>query len=392
MRQTLALFLDAYRELNARKMFWVTLGISALVVLAFAAVGLNEQGLTVLWWEFPLKTFNSNIIPPEKFYKFAFANLGVPIWLTWAAAILALVSTASIIPDFISGGAIELTLSKPIGRLRLFLTKYATGLLFVAVQVLFFTLACFIVIGLRGRSWEPRLFLAVPVVVVFFSYLFCVCALLGLLTRSTIAALLLTILFWIGLFAVNAADGIFLALREQNALTAERLERRAAGQEEAARQEVARRQTTGEPAPDVAGVLPPGEARDEAGDELEAVNPFLASTRAKLAEARESEAEWATWSDRVIYLKTALPKTQETISLLDRWLLSPEDSALFSPGSDRPPADDGDTDFGHEDPEFARRVEGEVRARTTAWILGTSLVFEAVVLAIAGWIFCRRDF
>ena len=32
MMQTLALFLDGYRELNAKKLFWITLGISALVV------------------------------------------------------------------------------------------------------------------------------------------------------------------------------------------------------------------------------------------------------------------------------------------------------------------------------------------------------------------------
>jgi hypothetical protein len=26
------------------------------------------------------------------------------------------------------------------------------------------------------------------------------------------------------------------------------------------------------------------------------------------------------------------------------------------------------------------------------WIVGTSLGFEAVVLAVAAWIFCRRDY
>ena len=37
---------------------------------------------------------------------------------------------------------------------------------------------------------------------------------------------------------------------------------------------------------------------------------------------------------------------------------------------------------------FVARVGG----RTTAWVLGTSLAFEAVVLALAAAIFCRRDF
>src|SRR5205085_9269224 len=103
-----------------------------------------------------------------------FSELGVGIWLTFAALILAIVSTASLFPDLITGGAIDLYLSKPISRLRLILTKYATGLLFVALQVLVFCAASFLVIGLRGGVWEPRLFLAVPIVLCFFSYLFCI--------------------------------------------------------------------------------------------------------------------------------------------------------------------------------------------------------------------------
>jgi hypothetical protein len=30
--------------------------------------------------------------------------------------------------------------------------------------------------------------------------------------------------------------------------------------------------------------------------------------------------------------------------------------------------------------------------RSLAWVLGTSLLFEAVVLALAGWLSCRRDY
>ena len=42
LTQTGAIFYDAYRELNARKMFWISLGISLLVVACFALIGINE--------------------------------------------------------------------------------------------------------------------------------------------------------------------------------------------------------------------------------------------------------------------------------------------------------------------------------------------------------------
>lgn len=205
-RQSLAMLLDAYRELSARKLFWLSMMLSGIVVIAFAIIGINENGVTLLGYEVGLPFFNTNLIAPATFYKLVFQSLGVQIWLTWAATILALVSTAGMIPEFIASGAIETTLSKPISRLRLFLTKYLTSLLFVALQVTVFTFCSFMVIGFRGGSWEFGLFLAIPIVLTVFSYLYCICALLGLLTRSAIAALLLTVLVWFSIFIVDAAE------------------------------------------------------------------------------------------------------------------------------------------------------------------------------------------
>ena len=185
MTQTLAVFYEAYRSLNAKKMFWIVLILSALVAGVFACVGITERGLKVLVWQFDTDPLTTEVITPAVFYKFLFTSYGVGLWLAWFATILALVSTAGIFPDLINGGSINLLISKPIGRLRLFVTQYAAGLLFVTLQVGLFTLACFLVIGVRGGAWEPGLFVAVPLVVCFFSYLFCVCVLLGLVTRST---------------------------------------------------------------------------------------------------------------------------------------------------------------------------------------------------------------
>ena len=70
------------------------------------------------------------------------------------------------------------------------------GLLFVTAQVTIFALCSFLVLGFRGKLWAPSVFIAIPVVVLVFSYLFSICVLIGVITRSTIAALLLTLLVW----------------------------------------------------------------------------------------------------------------------------------------------------------------------------------------------------
>jgi ABC-type transport system involved in multi-copper enzyme maturation permease subunit len=391
LRQTIALFVDAYRELHSKKLFWITLVLSVLIVGIFGMFGVNETGLTVLWWEFSHPLFNTAFISKELFYKFCFANFAVPIWLTWAATILALVSTASIIPDFLAGGAVELTLSKPISRIRLFLTKFATGLTFVALQVLIFSLACFFVIGFRASAWEWQILLAVPIVLLFFAYLYAICVLLGVLTRSTIASLLLTLLCWFVLFGLNTTDKIMIAQRIRSQDTLERRERAVARAQTLAEANLAKAKQDGHP------LMPDGKV-PEGVDELEFANPLLAPARSSLREAEESAQTWRRWSTILFVSKTILPKTSETIGLLDRYVLSDADRDLLAKvmpnenrrrNADRDP-EDGDAPRARRSVEA--RMEDELRARSTWWVAGTSVAFMLTTLGLAAWIFRRRDF
>ena len=91
MNQTLALLLDAYRELNAKRMFWIVLVISGLVVLAFCMIGVTNdpnaysQHITLMGVRTPLPALLSR----AAMFKLAFTSLGIKLWLTWVAMILA---------------------------------------------------------------------------------------------------------------------------------------------------------------------------------------------------------------------------------------------------------------------------------------------------------------
>ncbi|MBL8762291.1 MAG: ABC transporter permease [Phycisphaerae bacterium] len=399
MIQTITLLVDAYRELNAKKLFWITLVLSGVIVAAFACVGLDAQGLKILWWSFPIPMFNTGTISLALFYKFVFVNFGAALWLSWAAMILAVVSTASIIPDFVTGGAVELSLSKPIGRVRLFLTKYVTALLFVALQVSVFSVASFLVIGLRGGAWEPRLFLAIPIVLGVFSYLFCICALVGLLTRSTIAALLLTLLFWIFLFILNAADTATLAIKTDMAGRMTAQEKRLVRQQsELERREHWARDQLNERAK--ADAAAKGEPEPAPGvwtiEQLDAADPTLPNVRAErgriekqLEESKDNITQLRRWNDGFVIAKTIFPKTTETTGLLERVLVSDEDLESLAK------AFGGDERRGRRDPDRPDNdleTERQLRSRSVTWIVGTSLAFEGVVLFLTCWIFSRRDY
>ena len=368
--QTLAIFLDAYRELNSKRMFWVVLVLSGLLVLAFAAAGIDANGdLTLLGFRTPIPIFMS----PADFYKLLFVTFGVEVWLAFAATILAIISTASIFPDFLSGGSIDLYLAKPINRLRLFLTKYAAGILFVGLQVSVFCVASFVLIGLRGGAWEPRILLGIPIVVCFFSYLYCVSVLFGVLTRSTVAAVLLTLLVWGLVFVVHAS--------EIGLLTFQFAADREVSSARAALPTIEQQIATAEKYP-------------------EAERPFGWEETLKENQRKRDEL-YATMDSparrnleighRIVYaLKTALPKTSETTALLSRALLF--DQATDEADEPPPPPRKGRRREGPVTEADRRRIEREVQSRSVAWIVGTSLIFEGVVLGWAAWVFCRRDY
>ncbi len=396
MTQTIALFVDAYRELNARKLFWFVLGLTLLFVGAVACVGINDKGITLFIWTFPVDILNTRTISPSLFYRFTFFALGFQLWLTWAATILALVSTAPLIPEFVGSGAIELTLSKPIGRLRLFLTKYATGLLFAALQVTVFTVAAFLVVGLRGGAWDLRLFWGIPFVVLFFSFLYCVCALIGLWTRSTVAALLVTLLLWLTNFLIHGAEtGVVLTLRVQHEQAVAILEDEIAKLD---RQIAESRAPAGDEGP---ASPPAGPGVPPSGDEATGPAPSALEARretrlVQLEGARKDLRKLTNVHAIMFAVKTLLPKTSETMNLLQRELLEDTELDRFREQAEERRARGGFSTTVAGVRVSQRSIEREMKrvldARGVPWILGTSLLFEAVLLAAASWMFVRRDF
>ncbi|HYW79634.1 MAG TPA: ABC transporter permease, partial [Thermoguttaceae bacterium] len=386
-------------------MFWVVLALSALVVIAFALVGINDTGLKVVVWQFDSDFFNAKLITPAVFYKFVFVNIGIGFWLSWIATVLALISTAGIFPDLITSGSIDLLCSKPIGRFRLFLTQYVAGLLFVTLQVTVFCGASFLVIGMRGGQWEPGLFIAVPLIVCFFSYLFAMCVFLGILTRSTMAALLLTLLFWFAIWLLGTAEQTLLMFRTMEEEKVEWVDmqhgpgrakrdadRRA---KQAEQQPVA---TTDSKEDNSEADTTDNAEQDKNARVLRALRTALVKgltteppdkrgssdeSQTPATETPDESSDFTTlaFAHNIVYgIKTVLPKTTETISLLERELID---------RAELPQHPRGRTE---KQSLVAGKMEETLHNRSVGWIVGTSLLFELVVLAVAARIFCRRDY
>jgi hypothetical protein len=404
MSQTLALFIDAYRELNARKLFWITMILSGVLMLAFAACGATDT-------EFTFLTFSWPVPMARTIYKAYLLRLVlISIWISWGAVILALFSTAGIFPEFIANGSIDLYLSKPIGRLRLFLTKYAAALLFVVLQATVFSVIAFVVVGLRIGEWKPGLLLAIPLLTLMFSYLYAVCVLVGVMTRSTIAAMLVTILFWLFIAGVGWAENILLVQRTSAEVTAQvqsaradRLQKRLSAAE---RNPLATAPADEPPAtrPAVFDMSLSNRRSPDRQANLgtpDALRAALAEARSEAEEAGRTADKLEPWHRSLYIAHTLLPKTSETISVMDETLFNRTEMDELDDRSERrfgrgaTTGEDPDTDWAAREEISHRRIEAlrtQIGGRTVAWSIGTSLIFEAVILAWAAWIFCRRDY
>ena len=357
MMQSWALLVDSYRLLISRKLFWFTLAISALVVLGYASIGFSPTGITFFFGllDFDHPTFRAGEPAAEILYLGLFTHLIVDYWLTWGAIILALISTSPIFVDLIAEGSIDLVLSKPIHRVRIFLVRYLGGLLFVLVQMTVFCTATFICVGLRIDQWKWEIFLAIPIVVLFFSYLYAVNVLIAIWSRSTMVALLVTSMFWGGLYSLEKAEEIITEIR----VTAETVR----------------------------------EIVDAIGEENMPGLP-----RGVTLWEKESLESLAAWQQGVRGVLTVLPKTRDTTRLINRELDTGYSLIRILAGdlrqikADEEEASDGPEMFGRLGHKVNERINGEFMNRPAWFTIGTSLAFEAVILALACWIFVRRDF
>ena len=338
MTVALTILWDSFRLLQARRLFWIALGISMLVAVMYASIGFDDKGMTVF---FGWKHAENPILQQGKpeaaaFYVLLFTDVILKFWLAWVAIALALLSTASIFPDYIAEGSIGISLSKPVGRLRLFLLKYLGGLLFVALQVALFTTIVFFALGARTGEWNLTVFWAVPVVTFVFSLLYAVAVWVGIWTRSTLFALLAAFMCW-GVSLLGQWSENFLY--------------------------------------QMAHMMP----------EAKISVDFKTGESSEASGEKDSTLIAAHKTAKAVMLP--LPKTRDCTTYLKRLIRMKERNSMLAGVTF-----DMLLTGGMPDPQLGGAIKRNDERHSWWYVFGTSAVFEAVVLSFAAWIFCRRDF
>ena len=87
-----AMLVDAYRQLNSKRLFWVILSLSFTVVVFYGSIGFNEDGMSMFFglWQIDSPILREGSPMARILYISIFSSFFVEIWLAWIATILAL--------------------------------------------------------------------------------------------------------------------------------------------------------------------------------------------------------------------------------------------------------------------------------------------------------------
>lgn len=134
-------------------------------------------------------------IPKDELLKNALTAV-TTFLLGTLGVMLAILITATMIPQTFDKGAIDLLLSKPLNRPLLFLAKYVGGCAFIAICTTFLVGGLCFLAALRWDYWEPRMLLGIPIFLFLFGIYYSVSAFAGVLWRNPVVSVFLTVAFW----------------------------------------------------------------------------------------------------------------------------------------------------------------------------------------------------
>lgn len=122
---------------------------------------------------------------------------------------LSIFSASSFIPNMLEKGSADLIISKPISRTQIILGKFLGGVLIVLINIAYLILILWILIGVKFSIWDISLLYSIITITFTFASLYALIILVGILTQSSILAMMLSyIIFFVLSPILSARDTI----------------------------------------------------------------------------------------------------------------------------------------------------------------------------------------
>ena len=198
---------DTFRQSLASRLFWLMLAISAVCILFCFSVSIEGGASLLPPGEVELDRPHGQLTRGFGAFRIQLFRSGeeavhllevlLAEWVAGAAGtLLALVWTAGFLPSFLEPSSVSVLLAKPVPRWLLLVGKYVGVLAFVFFQVTVFIGGTWLALGLRTGFWVPSYLLGIPLLLIHFAVIYSFSVLLAVVTRSTVACIFGSILFW----------------------------------------------------------------------------------------------------------------------------------------------------------------------------------------------------
>ena len=218
------LIVDTFRQAVANRIFWFMLIISAVTIVFCLGISVESglsaplagdtelygpkgnpftggraEGSISIMFNMISVPWNRHDDDAVRFIQVILAGYAVGL----IGFLLALIWTAGFVPDFLQPSAASVLFAKPIPRWTLIVGKYLGVVAFVAVQISIFVFGTWFALGIRTNVWESGYLLTIPLFVIYFSVIYSFTVLIATCTRSSVACIFGSILFWLLCMGMN---------------------------------------------------------------------------------------------------------------------------------------------------------------------------------------------
>lgn len=209
MKNILNLTLFTVREAFSKKIIITFAGISTFVlfvfILLFSTMNIDEMTSMVQ---------TNNYESEELLAKLAvFFKMLIVVPLFGGGLFLSIFSVSSLIPSMLEKGNVDILLSKPISRSQIIFGKFLGGTLVVFLNIGYLVIGMWLLIGIKFGSWDTSFLLTIFSITFAFATLYSLVILVGILTRSSILAMMLSyLIFFVFSPLLSARENLYLLI------------------------------------------------------------------------------------------------------------------------------------------------------------------------------------
>ncbi len=163
----------------------------------------SPQSISVTYFTFATESFPFSKEQADNFIK-EWVLTSAMSWIVGVfGMIAAILVTSGIIPQMFDPGSITLLLSKPVSRSLLFTAKFIGGCAFILLSVSLLIGGLWLIAGLRFGIWNQGMLWCIPIFLFMFLIYYAVSALAGLIWKSAVISVIVTVVFWLACFVVD---------------------------------------------------------------------------------------------------------------------------------------------------------------------------------------------